>query len=364
MIERSARRHSYTVIDNRPLNDKRLDWDAKGLLAYLLSKPDHWRVDRSHLASVVPSGAGKVQRLLRLLEEAGYLTRERDRNQMGQLVWKHVVHEVAVAPERRTSVDSTTDGVATDGKPITGSDQQEQGVSAGGTTDRFPTDGSAIDGKEAPLVNKEAGRTEGVIPEEEGLKGAAAPAAQSDNLSLFQAQGLPDDSPESRGSPSPDGAAPPPPSVSQNGHGGKKAGTAEIVQQVFEAWQKGTNHPGAKLVDARRRKITARSREGFTVEQLVCVVAEAWKHDPWPERVNNNDLVTLLRDGPQVERFLEMYRKAKATSGNGHHADPDEALRQAREFNARQEARTRAANTTDLGRRLAAEAAAHKGADQ
>jgi hypothetical protein len=358
MIERSARRHSYTVIDNRPLNDKRLDWDAKGLLAYLLSKPDHWRVDRSHLASVVPSSAGKVQRLLRLLEEAGYLTRERHRDSQGRLGWKHVVHEVAVAPEQHTSDSATTDGATTDGattdgKPISGADQQERDVPAGGTTDRFSTDGEPD-----TVVSKEAGITEIASPEEED-HGAAAPDALPGDPSLFQAPGLPEGSPGSHGSSSPHGAAPPPPSASQNGHGGKKAETAKIVQRIFEAFQQGTDSPRAKLTAARRSKITARLREGYTAEQLICVLTDGWRADPWPGRVDNNDLVILLRDGPQVEKFLKLARKAKATTnGNGHHADPAEAERQAREFNARQEARRRAATTTARGARLAVELAA------
>jgi hypothetical protein len=131
------------------------------------------------------------------------------------------------------------------------------------------------------------------------------------------------------------------------------------VQRVFEAFQQGTDSPRAKLTAARRSKITARLREGYTAEQLICVLTDGWRADPWPGRVDNNDLVILLRDGPQVEKFLKLERKAKATTnGNGHHADPAEAERQAREFNARQEAHRQAATTTARGAQLAAELAA------
>jgi hypothetical protein len=373
MIERSPRRHSYTVIDNRPLTDTRLDWDAKGLLAYLLSKPDHWRVDRSQLASVVPSGASKVQRLLKLLEQAGYLTRERERDEAGRLAWKHVVHEVAVPPERRTtdgftSDGPTTDGKTTDGKSITGADQQKETVSAGGTTDGFSIDGKTTDGEQAHIVSTEGATTEVANPEQERLSGAGAPDG-SDDPSLFEAQGLPNGSPGSHGSPSPHGAAPPPPGASQNGQASSKPETAKIVRTVFEAWQEATGSPRAKLTDARRKKVTARLREGFTPEQLVTVVTDGWKRDPWSGRVDNNDLVILLRDGPQVEKFLKLAAKA---NGNGRPAlDPEQAERaerQARDFNARAAQRRAAATTTERGRQLAAQLAAaeaaRKGAHQ
>ncbi len=196
--------------------------------------------------------------------------------------------------------------------------------------------------------------------------GADAPESPSDDPSLFQAPGLPEGSPGSHGSPSPHGGGPPPPSVSQNRYSRKKTGTAEDVQRVHEAFQRGTDSPRAKLTDARRRKITARLREGYTPEQLITVVTDGWRADPWTGRVDNNDLVILLRDGPQVEKFLKLAAKAKVTTnGNGRHAADEEAvLREAREFNARQEARRRAATTTPRGRQLAAELAARKGASQ
>jgi hypothetical protein len=199
--------------------------------------------------------------------------------------------------------------------------------------------------------------------------GASAPDDGSDDPSLFQAPGLPDGSPGSHGSPSPHGGAPPPPGASQNGHGGKKAELAKTGQRVHEAWQEAVDSPRAKFTDARRSKVNARLREGYTEEQLITVVTDGWRADPWPGRVDNNDLVILLRDGPQVEKFLKLARKAKATTngnGNGHHADPGDAeaeVRAAREFNARQAARQAAAITTDRGVQLAAELAA-KGAHQ
>jgi hypothetical protein len=43
-IHRAARRHQWLVIDKRTVEDVRLTWAARGLLAYLLSRPDDWEV--------------------------------------------------------------------------------------------------------------------------------------------------------------------------------------------------------------------------------------------------------------------------------------------------------------------------------
>jgi len=39
MIVRTPNRDRFTIIDKRALEDDRLSWRARGLLAYLLSKP-------------------------------------------------------------------------------------------------------------------------------------------------------------------------------------------------------------------------------------------------------------------------------------------------------------------------------------
>jgi hypothetical protein len=189
--------------------------------------------------------------------------------------------------------------------------------------------------------------------------GAGAPERPAETPTLFRAEGLPQGSPGSLGSPPPpSGGAPPPPGTSQNGHNGGSPKTTEIVRQVFEAWREATGHPNAKLTDARRKKVTARHREGYTVEQMCLVVAEAWRYDPWPGRVDNNDLVILLRDGPQVEKFLNLARTVQGNgqpAGNGAspHLDPEEELRVARERDEQARRRLLDANSTGLAERLA-----------
>jgi hypothetical protein len=43
-IIRARRRHRFVILDQRAVEDSRLSWVARGLLAYLLSRPDDWRV--------------------------------------------------------------------------------------------------------------------------------------------------------------------------------------------------------------------------------------------------------------------------------------------------------------------------------
>lgn len=63
----------FTRIDNRLLNDSRLTFAARGLLCFLLSKPDKWVLIKEHLINSSPAGSGVVSKLLTELEEAGYV---------------------------------------------------------------------------------------------------------------------------------------------------------------------------------------------------------------------------------------------------------------------------------------------------
>lgn len=103
-IVRVAKRGSYTVVDNRPIDDPTISFQALGLLTYLLSKPDHWEVSYRHLATVKISapprrgeGTHAVRRALAELRDAGYLVQSKERGEGGTWQWVSTVYEVPVA---------------------------------------------------------------------------------------------------------------------------------------------------------------------------------------------------------------------------------------------------------------------------
>ena len=75
----------YTVINNSILNDTSLKWEDKGLFTYLWSQSDEWDFYAKEVAKHSPDSEDKVYKILRKLEEHGYLLRQRQRNNKGQL---------------------------------------------------------------------------------------------------------------------------------------------------------------------------------------------------------------------------------------------------------------------------------------
>ncbi|WP_406202781.1 hypothetical protein OH807_25095 [Kitasatospora sp. NBC_01560] len=61
------------------MQDRRLSYTARGLLADLLSRPDGWREDGRQMADTSPQGRGAVRRALKELTDAGYYRVDRIR---------------------------------------------------------------------------------------------------------------------------------------------------------------------------------------------------------------------------------------------------------------------------------------------
>jgi len=75
LIIRVPHHADYAVISNRALSDKRLSWKARGVLAYLLTKPDGWEVMVAELIGASPDGRRVIDSALDELETCGYLVR-------------------------------------------------------------------------------------------------------------------------------------------------------------------------------------------------------------------------------------------------------------------------------------------------
>jgi len=112
----------FVMINNLTLRDSSLTWEARGVIAYLLSKPDDWQVRMADLIRQGPGGRQRMQRILRELETAGYVERRRLRNGDGKFHWETIVHErptIGGKPvDGSATYGSPVDGPAVDGKPV------------------------------------------------------------------------------------------------------------------------------------------------------------------------------------------------------------------------------------------------------
>lgn len=101
-IIRAARKNQFYVLPTTTIEDNRLSWEARGMLVYLLSKPDHWevRVDdllaRTRNCLGKRSGRDKVYGILKELQMAGYVVRQYDR-QGG--AFQGMTYEVSETPD-------------------------------------------------------------------------------------------------------------------------------------------------------------------------------------------------------------------------------------------------------------------------
>ncbi len=89
------RSHPYKTINTSFANDERLSWGARGVLVYLLSKPDDWKVMPKDLIAQSAAGRDAVYAILQNLESCGYLMRVRTRRDDGTFEYSTVIYEVS-----------------------------------------------------------------------------------------------------------------------------------------------------------------------------------------------------------------------------------------------------------------------------
>jgi len=78
--------HPYAMVSKVWVNDRELSWKAKGIMVYLISKPDTWKTRRLDLIRNSPEGRWAVDSGLHELEEKGYLVCRKGRDKKGRLL--------------------------------------------------------------------------------------------------------------------------------------------------------------------------------------------------------------------------------------------------------------------------------------
>jgi hypothetical protein len=86
----------FVMIDRRPIENPDLSWRAKGVLTYLISRPDNWIVRLGDLVKRSPEGVYAVRAALRELTKAGHIIRREERDESGR--FKQYVLEVREIP--------------------------------------------------------------------------------------------------------------------------------------------------------------------------------------------------------------------------------------------------------------------------
>lgn len=103
----------FTVIPNKTAQDNRLTFEARGMLALLLSLPSDWSVNKAWLIKQSSAGRDKVQSMINELVTHGYMSKTQPKNQKGQFT----SNDYFVYP---SPVDGLpVDGLAVDGKTDT-----------------------------------------------------------------------------------------------------------------------------------------------------------------------------------------------------------------------------------------------------
>ena len=84
MNVRKVSQNKFTIISNHYLNDEELSLKAKGLLAFILSKPEDWNFSIKGLVSQLKEGRDAIGNIIAELEKKGYLLRIQQHDQNGK----------------------------------------------------------------------------------------------------------------------------------------------------------------------------------------------------------------------------------------------------------------------------------------
>lgn len=117
-VLRQHHTRDFTVIPNSLLQDQRLSCRERGLLVWMLSKPQDWNFSHKALLSELPfDKKGAVQACINKLTEIGYLriVQERTKGKLGKTLW--YVYDVPYPNIRDTAREATQPKEIADGSP-------------------------------------------------------------------------------------------------------------------------------------------------------------------------------------------------------------------------------------------------------
>ncbi len=105
-VFRVKKQGDFTIMSNFHLRDKNLSNKSKGLLSIMLSLPEEWDYTVDGLVYICKDGYDSIRSQIHELEKYGYITRERERNEKGQLKGcNYVVYEIPIGLDSHNPVN-------------------------------------------------------------------------------------------------------------------------------------------------------------------------------------------------------------------------------------------------------------------
>jgi len=99
----------YAQVANHVLNDKKLSWKAKGIYAYLFSKPETWDFSTHRIKDDAVDGREALLTGIKELEDQGYLFRVRQGNGRVKYIISHAEPQSEI-PTQEPESENTTVG--------------------------------------------------------------------------------------------------------------------------------------------------------------------------------------------------------------------------------------------------------------
>lgn len=85
---------NFVTVHKNFIHDSNLTFKSKGILLYLLSRPDDWQIYESEILKHTNDGKDSLKSGIRELEDVGYVVRTRKRNDKGHLNgYEYLVYE-------------------------------------------------------------------------------------------------------------------------------------------------------------------------------------------------------------------------------------------------------------------------------
>lgn len=92
---------NFTMLHNAVIRDPRISWRARGILLFLLSQPEGYRVRSEQLAEMSKEGRDAVRTALKELEDVTYLVRIKTKRDNGTFEHDAVIHSYPQDPKHQ-----------------------------------------------------------------------------------------------------------------------------------------------------------------------------------------------------------------------------------------------------------------------